>query len=381
VVAFFELGEEPVEWDETSLLDDVTKKLRSRIQKLFDDKIKTPQCREQVTKHFRKYVDAIAREQPLPFSETFIKNECPEDVLDYNNLPTNVTIATLMNRRYQPSKSESGSSSSLYIDKPGNLNLLYGILMHGNPVSTMRLIDVLYDKKNDNNGEGNGNTLFVIHVDGKEENDEAFDKLVEYSIDKDYVHIVPTEFRIRVNWGGFSMVQATLNILKYSFALLPQGFTSTQLPKDPLEFHKFIHIASSTYPIKSNSQIRSTIAAYPLDANLVQIAMKPIEPHPAAWQYFVECDDVVHRIYRLHPLSNKAGNGIDLYMGSQWFIISNEFALYLANAKRGSMVQQFIEYAKHIIIADEGFFSTVLRHSRFCTKHHNANFLHLHFDR
>lgn len=172
-----------------------------------------------------------------------------------------------------------------------------------------------------------------------------------------------------------------LNILKYSFALLPQESTLTPLPKSPLQFHKFIHLASSTYPIKSNTQIRRTIAEYPLDANLVQIAMKPIEPHPATWQYFVECDDAVHRIYRLHPLSHKAGNGVDLYMGSQWFIISNEFAYYLAKPEKGSMVQQFIEYAKHIIIADEGFFSTVLRHSRFCTKHHNSNFLHLQFDR
>lgn len=248
-------------------------------------------------------------------------------------------------------------------------------------MSTIRLIDVLYDKKNNVDGEGNGNTMFVIHVDGKEESDEAYRKLLEYAIDKDYVHILPEEYRVRVNWGGFSMVKATLNILRYSFGLPPQGSRSKRLLSPPFQFHKFIHLASSTYPIKSNTQIRKTIAEYPLDANLVEVAMKPIKPHPAGWHYYVECDDAVHRIYRLHPLSHKDGNGIDLYMGSQWFIISNEFAYYLANAETGSMVQQYIQYAKHFIVADEGFFSTVLRHSRFCTKHHNRNFLHLQFDR
>jgi hypothetical protein len=110
------------------------------------------------------------------------------------------------------------------------------------------------------------------------------------------------------------------------------------------------------------------------------IAMKPVEPNPAAWQYFVECDDAVHRIYRLHPLT-MAKNGIQQYMGSQWFIISNEFAEYLAKAEEGSLVQQYIEYSKHVIIADEAFFSTILRNSKFCTMHHNSNFLHLQFDR
>ena len=67
----------------------------------------------------------------------------------------------------------------------------------------------MYDKKNNVDGEGNGNTMFVIHVDGKEESDEAYRKLLEYAIDKDYVHILPEEYRVRVNWGGFSMVKAT----------------------------------------------------------------------------------------------------------------------------------------------------------------------------
>ena len=139
-------------------------------------------------------------------------------------------------------------------------------------------------------------------------------------------------------------------------------------------------MASSSYPIRSNTHIRKTLASYPLDANFFSIAMKPIKPHPAGWQYYVECDDAVHRIYRLKPLDMNE-NGINQYMGSQWFISSHEFAEYLAEARDRSMVQQYLEYAKHIMVADEGFFTTVLRHSEFCSKHQNSNFLHLHFDR
>ena len=170
-----------------------------------------------------------------------------------------------------------------------------------------------------------------------------------------------------------------LQILKYAFALLPQSETSIQLPKEPLNFHKFVHLSATTYPIRSNTHIRNTIASYPLDANLFKyFNMEPLTP--STWNYYVECDDAVHRIYRLHPLT-AATNGISQYMGSNWFIISNEFAKYLAEVKEGTFVQQYIKYAERVATSDEIFFASVLKNSQFCTKHHNSHFLHHYFDR
>ena len=169
-------------------------------------------------------------------------------------------------------------------------------------------------------------------------------------------------------------------ILKYSFGLLPQSSSFSKMPKNPFEFHKFINLSSSTYPIKSNTKIRQTLASYPIDANLMYIAMKPTDSAPSLWYYFVECDDALHTIYRLHLVTPQQ-NGIAQYMGSQWMMISYEFAEYLVKAEEGTLVREYMEYAEHYIIADEGFFTTVLMNTRFCAKHHNANFLHLHYDR
>ncbi len=110
------------------------------------------------------------------------------------------------------------------------------------------------------------------------------------------------------------------------------------------------------------------------------IAMKPVDSPPSLWQYFVECDDALHRIYNLH-LINPKDNHIAQYMGSQWFMISYDFAKYVASMEEGTLVKEYREYAEHYIIADEGFFSTILRNTKFCRMHHNQNFLHLHFDR
>ena len=51
---------------------------------------------------------------------------------------------------------------------------------------------------------------------------------------------------------------------------------------------------------------------------------------PSLWNYFVECDDALHRIYRLYTLNKKHGKVVDICTSSQWFVASWEFAWYLA---------------------------------------------------
>ena len=92
----------------------------------------------------------------------------------------------------------------------------------------------------------------------------------------------------------------------------------------------------------------------------------------------MECDDAVHRIYRMPP-KRWENSGIDIMTSSQWFIASRDFVRYLAEAKPGTFVHEYSQYIEHIIVADEQFFGTILRHTEFCHKHHNTNFLFLEF--
>ena len=350
-----DLTAEPAE-AATKVLDRIGASVQSRLTKLFE-KAHSPSCRALIGEHYSYFINAIGMEESLPFENTRFQNTCPEPVYDFDNLPEGMHIGHIQNRTYQPPRNETE-----YIDDPSNLKLLYGILTHDNPEATKRLIRVLYE-------EGHS---FVIHVDGKEAADETFYDLKEFAATRDYVHVVDT--RVRVNWGGFTMVNATLQILKYAFAI------DNPNQQEPLDFDKFVHLASTSYPIASNAEIREKLASFPLDANLMHIIMKPTSPGINAWHYFVECDDALHRIYRLKPLTT-ANGGVELYTSSQWFVISREFALYLAENKPGTFVHEYLEYVEHVVVADETFFGTVLRNTEFCTKHHNWHFLHLQFDR
>ena len=70
--------------------------------------------------------------------------------------------------------------------------------------------------------------------------EQPFRILCNYAEKRTHVFIVPSEHRVRVNWGAYSMVQATLNILRYSFGILHNSSI-----REPLEFHKFLHLAAS----------------------------------------------------------------------------------------------------------------------------------------
>lgn len=338
----------------------LSSKLEQRLEKLYA-KTHTAECRAKIAQHLGYFLNAVALEESLPFTDVRFPNHCGEPVYSFDNLPEGMHIGDIQNRTYQPPRNES-----VYLDDPADLQLLYAILTHDNPDATIRLVEALYEPRQ--------NHQFVIHVDAKF--DETQTALLEFAATRDYIHILSDPYRVRVNWGGFSMVNATLQTLKYAFAVKGQSDNTVGV----LPFHKFVHVSSSTYPLASNPEIRHKLAKYPLDANFVHVILQPVKPSHYVWHYFVECDDSLHRIYQLPPLST-ANHGADIFTSSQWFILSRDFARYLAESSPNSFVDQYMRYIEHVVVADETFFGTVLRHTEFCHHHHNSNFLHLQFDR
>lgn len=381
----------------------ISMNLQQRLAKMFQ-KAKSHSCRAKIAEHFALFVNGLAEETKFPFEDFYYPNTCTAIPRygDWENLPEGVTVNQIQYREYQPDKDEVPEGT--YIDNVEDLKICYVILTHDAPEATIRLITSLYVEKVTN---------FVIHVDGKEKSDATYYRLVEYAKEmneyaisaeggEEYIRIVPRKKCVRVNWGGFTMVKATLVALNTAFGLdyyndlRKQTKNVTKLAEEegtdakgrPLhdnphafKFHKLIHLASTTYPLASNTEIRNTIASHPLDANFLHIILRPQNPTPSVWNYFVECDDAVHRIYRLPILNYERGNGVDIYTSSQWFIISRDFAWYLADPPKESFVDYYLEYIEHVVVADESFFGTVLRNTHFCATLHNDNFLHLQFDR
>mmetsp|Transcript_10041 Transcript_10041/g.26143 ORF Transcript_10041/g.26143 Transcript_10041/m.26143 type:complete len:443 (+) Transcript_10041:34-1362(+) len=193
----------------------------------------------------------------------------------------------------------------------------------------------------------------------QEASDALHAELLEYAAAKSNVHIM-TEGRTSISWGGFNIVQATLNGIGHALEL-------------SLEFDWLINLSGYTYPMVSNSQIRETLAKHPTDTNLMEIRPSPNVPAERTWHHFVECDNRMRRIWRLRP-----PRGMSMYVGSQWFIISKEFSQYLVTDR--VLVPHYVEYGRKTMVADENFFATIMKNSPFCHTHHNRNNVHVQFD-
>ncbi|GMH88968.1 hypothetical protein TrVE_jg13725 [Triparma verrucosa] len=310
----------------------MSESLVNRMETLFSN-TKTAECRQKIAEAMSEYVNAIGGETALPWTQHNFKSECP-----------------------RKSKDHSNADASKELPKPEDLKILYLVMTHDKPEQTIRLISKLEDV---------GHT-FVIHVDAKPSSDSTQTALKEHYADHPLVHVLPQAYRVSVSWGAFGVVESTLSAIKYAF-----GYGR---PGPSFDFNKVVNVASTSYPMKSNQAIREEIARHSLDSSYMEIRPSPNRPSVNSWHYYLECDDVVHRIYRLAKPT-----GIEMYVGSQWFMISREFAEMLVDGS-SRFVQEYLDYGSHVVVADENFFATVMKNSRLCGKHVNKNHLHVQFD-
>lgn len=192
---------------------------------------------------------ALAKEEPLPFVSIDFNNTCEdEQPWDFNNLPDGVHMGIIQQRTYKPT--QNSTNAHLYISSL-DVVLCYGILGHENAEATIRLIEAVDEPT----------TQFIVHIDATKYED-TYRKVKEYATKRDRVVVLDHPHRVSVNWGGFSMVNATIQLLNYA-------------EDNKMDFTHFIHMASTAYPIASNRRIRNTIADYPVDANFLHIILRP----------------------------------------------------------------------------------------------------------
>ena len=259
-----------------------------RLEALFQ-KTTSDTCRALIVRHLGYFVSALGREEALPFAGNGgfrLETTCPEPAYeDWTNLPPGMHLGHLQNRSYQPPPTQA-----TYVQHANDLKLLYLILAHDDAPAVIRLVQALQDNDNDSTPHPHNNnsthlknasfssqsptsnkstptSWFVIHVDAKESSEATYQRLHDYALEHANVHVVAHPYRVRVTWGGFSMVNATLQMLQFATGHLPG--------QAALDFDKAIHLSATTYPLASTTEIRHELAKYPVDANFMNVIMKP----------------------------------------------------------------------------------------------------------
>jgi hypothetical protein len=225
------------------------------------------------------------------------------------------------------------------------MRLAYLIVAHNNFVHLERLIISL----------DNGQADFYIHFDKKSEIKHNFAALKN-------VYILNERFS--VNWGGFSIVSATIELLKTAFNRGP--------------YHHYVLLSGADYPIKSTEYISDFFARHH-DKNFIDAYQMPLydKPFSRVDYYHIEggyksktvkallirAINIATRVLRIKRKYPQEYKDYNLYAGSQWWAFSGSFVNYLIPFLQEN--KRFIDFYKHTKIPDEMFFHTIFMNSPF----------------
>jgi hypothetical protein len=234
------------------------------------------------------------------------------------------------------------------------MKISYLILAHENSIHLTKLINSLDD-------EG---INFFIHIDARS------NMSIPHK-DKNNVNILEDKYRVSINWGGYSMIQATINLLKEAHIKTKSDY--------------FVLLSGVDYPIRSNKCIKNFFKENN-GKNFINSAKMPEfgkSLDRVEFYYFEGVgrnrDRRARWIRRVNRLIIRIGirrkfpkeySNYKFYAGNQWFAFTESFVAYLLSYIDNN--KKFVAYFKHTYIPDEMFFQIILMNSPFKETCHNT---------
>lgn len=201
-----------------------------------------------------------------------------------------------------------------------------------------------------------GWTRIFIHIDRKVDIAE-FQK---YIPEEKGVIFLDDAFRVSVHWGGFSQVEATLNLLKVSLDFGEH-------------FDRFCFLSGSDYPIRSLGEIKSAFDSKKefmsierrLDASSKHSHYKNIRYlHLLDFPILNIMNRLIKKMTGIEPkIRRKMYKKINLYHGSAYWSLTADcikFIFDFLQVNRGYI--RFLRFTKS---SDEIFFHSIVKHSPF----------------
>lgn len=229
------------------------------------------------------------------------------------------------------------------------MKIAYLILAHNNPGHLRRLIRALREDW----------TSFYIHIDRKAPQGMFDDLRAEPQ-----THFIAE--RVSACWGGYSLVQATLNLMTAAMAGDP--------PPDRL-----VLLSGADYPIRSNRQIREFFDGSTTEHIGLMKMPSPDGRKPLArleTLYFEAARGAYMPTRVLFTQTNRllegrykrnyrpVLGGLQPYAGSQWWAMTQRAVRYILDDFIPSH-PRLVRFYKRSLIPDEMFFHTILGNSPF----------------
>ena len=224
-----------------------------------------------------------------------------------------------------------------------SVKIAFGLMAHNQRTvfGLMELVDAIYSKEH----------LYVIHIDEKVE-PHLHSAVVNQFFNVPNIIVVLK--RHSVDWGGFSIVKAELELLTQAVILAEvQGYS----------FDYFFFADGATYPLVKRKEWESEIASWPVGSNIVFSNNYTDYGLDKPTCYYFSIGD---------PCGRTPGRCIDdectsytntpqnmpIYKGYQWVFLSREFVNYLYS--HIEWFDEWIRFFENTWVPDESFFQTLL---------------------
>lgn len=218
------------------------------------------------------------------------------------------------------------------------MKICYLILAHNNFKHLNRLIETLNDSEDDS---------FYIHIDKK--------VTQAYTPSLKNAHITPT--RININWGGYTMIEATLALMKEAIKNTPNA-------------DYYILISGVDFPIRSKSFLLEQLGKGKeyIDIAPVPAPFKPILRYNRIYfDYNRRNLKPYNPLFLTEVLLKKLKIGrkapFKIYAGTQWFALTNKCTQYILKTVEED--KRYKRFFKYTLVPDEAFFQTIIGNSPF----------------
>jgi hypothetical protein len=212
--------------------------------------------------------------------------------------------------------------------------IAYLILVHRYPNQFKRLFKAIYHPDNH----------YLIHVD-KRSGTALHTDIQKFLAGFPNASLLKSEKAI---WGGYSLVDAELRGIQ-------------ELLKMGKQWEFFINLSAQDFPLKSQTYIHHFLSRN-IGKDFLkvsnQVKVRPDTMHRVE-EYVIESgDEIISDPIVKRPFLR----GVTPYIGNQWMILSRKFCEFVTYSPE---VDRFKEFYRNTLIADEGFFQTVIMNTSY----------------
>lgn len=220
------------------------------------------------------------------------------------------------------------------------MKIAYFIMAHHKPDMLLRMMNAIYTEDN----------IYLIHID-LGGSDELQELALNLANSNSNIRLLPSRFLM---WGGWSLVQVELDAMNYLLQLNN-------------EWSYYINLSGQDFPLLSQGKIQAFFNGQ--DTNFIQVKQRNEDEtrKRAKLQenYYIEDAGEVKMLGDRKAFEAYFSPGIKQFGGSQWKMVTREFAAYATSSRLSFEMQ---EYFRYTFIPDEQFFQTLIMNSPFASK-------------